>query len=53
MAVTITETSWPQLQRLRFIGRQLLWEREVTAAMLVGAFGITRPEAQDAIYTYR
>ena len=53
MAVTINETSWPQLQRLRFIERQLLWEREVTAAMLVGAFGITRPEAQDAIYTYR
>ncbi len=52
MAVTINETSWPQLQRLRFIERQLLWEREVTAPMLVGAFGIARPEAQDAINTY-
>jgi hypothetical protein len=52
MSVTINETSWPQLQRLRFIERQLLWEREVTAPMLVGAFGIARPEAQEAINTY-
>jgi len=52
MSVTINETSWPQLQRLRFIERQLLWEREVTAAMLMGAFGILRPEAQGAIDNY-
>lgn len=52
MPVTINETSWPQLQRLRFIERQLLWEREVTAAMLMGAFGILRPEAQGAIDNY-
>lgn len=52
MAVTINETSWPQLQRLRFIERQLLWEREVTATMLTGAFGILRPEALDSINTY-
>jgi len=52
MAVTINETSWPQLQRLRFIERQLLWEREVTASMLTSAFGILRPEALDSIKTY-
>ena len=52
MAVTINETSWPQLQRLRFIERQLLWDREVTLSMLTGAFGILRPEALDSIKTY-
>ena len=52
MAVTINETSWPQLQRLRFIERQLLWEREVTPTMLTGAFGILRPQALESIHTY-
>jgi len=52
MAVTINETSWPQLQRLRFIERQLLWEREVTQTMLTSAFGMTRPDAQAALNTY-
>lgn len=52
MAVTINETSWPQLQRLRFIERQLLWEREVTATMLTSAFGMPRPEALASINTY-
>jgi len=52
MAVTINETSWPQLQRLRFIERQLLWEREVTPTMLTSAFGILRPQALESIHTY-
>lgn len=52
MKVSITETSWPQLQRLRFIERQLLWDREVTAGMLTGAFGLSRPEAMEEITTY-
>lgn len=52
MAVTINETSWPQLQRLRFIERQLLWEREVTVSMLTSAFGIMRPEALESVNTY-
>ncbi len=52
MKVSINESSWPQLQRLRFIERQLLWDRAVTAGMLVGTFGLSRAEAQEEINTY-
>jgi len=45
--------SHPQWLRLCFIERQLLWERRLTTTMLMGTFGISRPQAQKDIKLYQ
>lgn len=45
--------SWSQLQRLKFIERQLLWERKLSSSVLVNYFGISRYQAQKDIKYYK
>jgi len=48
----ILDTAWPQEQRLKFIERQLLWERNLTTTMICEVFGVSRAQATKDIKRY-
>ena len=43
---------WSQLQRLKFIERQLLWGRQLQTRLMVDAYGISRHQAMKDIKLY-
>lgn len=43
---------WAQLQRLKFIERQLLWGRQLQTKLMVRAYGISRHQAMKDIKLY-
>lgn len=49
----IKSSTWAQLQRFKFIERQLLWHRSIQSSHLVDAFGVTRQCAHQDISTYK
>ena len=47
-----TSLSHAQWLRLRYIERQLLWERKVTSRMIAGEFGVSAQQARTDVRTY-
>lgn len=49
----LKNTPWSQLQRLKYIERCLLWNREITSNAIAETFAVTRQRAHQDISTYK